>query len=722
MTIVRSLVVAVTLATAASAFATPAPPAAVAKQAAIADALAPSMVRVEYSLKEDRGEFPGWLGVMVAGTGRAFPRASGEMLIEEERPLEVFGYLIAPDVVFAEDPEVASRFVSSIAVRYGNEVVNATPMAWAKDDAAVYLKLEKPLAGAKPLTFAASTPADAKLVAAHWAPGDGDWSLVVREASAFYDLESPDGAKRATLQREGSQLVVDAEGRAHGAYILTSTPANDARPADLNAWTKLDKAAMDTLLAGAKKTADNSVLQVSLTFRSPRKGQMSQMMFESESAIETEYEALGVLLGDGTILVLAELDPKTTARLERIVARDASGTEHVAEFGGSLRDWGAFVAKAPASLSGGAKLYGDNVVSLRNQLLPVAEVRLVGRTRLNDANHTRLRSFQPGFRGIQFPVGVSNEESAFVFLPSGELAALPLAVRTQPGQGRQSWMQSSSTLCGSSVVASVLSDLSKSVDPQNVPLSAEDEARTAWLGVMLQPLDPELARANNVAEFTRDGEFGGLVTFVYPGSPAEAAGIEPGAILLQVRSPRRQKPIEISVNRLDLGFPGVFPWERLDELPEEYYDQIRAPWPPIDDTLAQTLTELGLGAPVTIEFVQSGEKRSKDLTVTQSPSHYGNAPKFESKDLGVTVRDLTLEVRQYLSLAPDAPGVIVAKLEPGQRASVAGLRPLELITEVDGEPVKDAASFGTLIEGKKDLKLTVNRAGNERVLRVAMEK
>jgi serine protease Do len=721
MTIVRSLAVAVALSTAAPALAMQLPPA-VQKQAAVADALAPSMVRVEYTLKEDRGEFPGWLGVMVAGAGQAFPRASGEMLIEEERPLEVFGYLVAPDVVFAEDAEVASRFVSSIAVRFGDQVVRATPTAWAKDDAAVYLKLEKPLAGAKPLTFAPSTPADAKLVAAHWAPGDGDWSLVVREASAFYDLESPDGAKRATLQREGSQLVVDMDGRVHGAYVLTSTAAADQRPADLNAWTKLDKTAMDAMLASAKTAADNSVLQVSLTFRSPRKGQMQQMMFEAESAIETEHEALGVLLGSGTILVLAELDPKTTARLERILVRDASGTEHVAEFGGSLRDWGAFVAKVPESLSGGATLLADNVVSLRNRLLPVAEVRLVGRTRLNDANHTRLRSFQPGFRGIQFPVGVSNEESAFVFLPSGELAALPLSVRTQPGQGRQSWMQSSSTLCGSSVVASVLSDLSKSVDPQNVPLSEEDESRTAWLGVMLQPLDPELARANNVAEFTRDGEFGGLVTFVYPGSPAEAAGIEPGAILLQVRSPRRQKPIEVRVDRMDLGFPGVFPWERLDELPEEYYDQIRAPWPPIDDSLAQTLTELGLGAPLTIEFVQGGEKKTKDLTVTQSPSHYGNAPKFESKDLGVTVRDLTLEVRQYLSLAPDAPGVIVAKLEPGQRASVAGLRPLEIITEVDGEPVKDSASFGALVEGKKDLKFTVNRAGNERVLRVAMEK
>jgi serine protease Do len=65
--------------------------------------------------------------------------------------------------------------------------------------------------------------------------------------------------------------------------------------------------------------------------------------------------------------------------------------------------------------------------------------------------------------------------------------------------------------------------------------------------------------------------------------------------------------------------------------------------------------------------------------------------------------------------------VVVAKLEPGQRADVAGLRPLEVITHVDDEPVKDAAHFGKLVEGKTDLKLTVKRAAQERVMRVSVK-
>lgn len=696
-----------------------APPPSVVRQAAVADAIAPSVVRVEYRLKQDRGEYPGWLGFQV-GADSGVSGDSGESLIAEERPYEVPGYLIAPDLVLALDPEVPQRFIRSVSVRRGDEVAEATPVAWAQKDAGVFLKLAAPLAGGTPLTFAASAPEDATLMAVSWAPGDGDWSLVVRDAATVLDLEAPDGARRTRIHREPNQLLVGADGAVHGAYLIGRCELDDSRAADPGAWERLDAAAMQAMLAQAKARADAAILHVSLLFRSPRATPGSQMMFEREATIGTELEALGALLEDGTLLVLAELDPKATARLERIVVRDASGTEHEATFVASLRDWGAIVAKAPESLSGGLSLDGGDVVDLRDRLLPAAEVRMVGRTRLSDPKHVRLRHFRPAFRNIQFPVGVSDLESTFVFLPEGPLAAVPLAVREAPGESRR-WSQVDTQLCGTALVARLLADLDASSDAQNVPLSEDDESRTAWLGVMLQPLDGEVARANGVAEFTRDGQFGGFVTYVYPGSPAAEAGIEPGAILLALRSPRRQKPIEIAVSPRDLGYRDVFPWDRLDELPEDWWDQLPGPWPPIEDTLAKTLTELGLGSTYTLEYFQDGQKASKELVVTQSPPHYGNAPKFESSALGATVRDLTLEVRQYLQLAPDADGVVVVKLEPGQRAGIAGLRPLEIITEVDGEPVKDAASFGAMIEGKKDLKLTVNRAGRERVLRVVLD-
>ena len=66
------------------------------------------------------------------------------------------------------------------------------------------------------------------------------------------------------------------------------------------------------------------------------------------------------------------------------------------------------------------------------------------------------------------------------------------------------------------------------IDPSNVPLTEQEESRLAWVGVELQPLNKELARANNVSKLTRDGQIGALVSYVYPGSPAEKAGVEVG--------------------------------------------------------------------------------------------------------------------------------------------------------------------------------------------------
>jgi serine protease Do len=432
---------------------------------------------------------------------------------------------------------------------------------------------------------------------------------------------------------------------------------------------------------------------------------------------------MSVLLADGTLLVLADLVNTTTSRLESIDVVDGSGTSHVAEFVATLRDWGAFLAKtkgqAASSLSGGIKLSTTDMAGWRNRLMMASSVRVVGRARVSDPMHVRPGGFDVGWRGIRFPTGIVDAMSAYVFDSQGALAAFPIAKREQPGE-RSRWSRSSGMLTPASVIAEALASLDTATDPTNIPLSEEEEARTGWLGVLMQPLDPELARANDVAELTRDGEFGGLVTFVYPNSPAAKAGLEPGMILLSITTPRRQQPIEITLDEMDLGWPGVFPWDQLDQLPEEYYDQIPAPWPPIEDSLNRTLTELGLGSSYELEVANNGKADKRTLSVDLSPPHFNNAPKFEAKEMGLTVRDLTLEVRQYLNLDANAPGVIVSKLEPGQRASVAGMRPFELIESVDDVAITSAEEFGKAIEGKKDLRFTVKRAQRERVVKVSL--
>lgn len=683
---------------------------------AIAQLVAPSFVIVEITVKQDRGESP---------SGRA-GAAMFEQYISEERPLELPGFLVGATSVVARDPELPSRFVKSIRVRQGSNVVDASISAWFTEDGGFLLELGNALPGAKPLTFLGEkeTP-DGAVTSVRAQDAQGIWSLTVGSPEDRFALEFQQAGQVPVQATQSDSVGVDRKGRVVGFAVSSRRSESSGAVNDPRKWPSIAKDKMAAMIAETAARADASVLRTTLHFRSPRKvqgGSMRQMM-EGGNEVATELETMSVLLTDGTLLVLADLANTTTSRLESIEVVDSGGTTHQAEFVGTLRDWGAFVAKpkgeSATSLGAGTALSTTDMATWRNRLLMASSVRIVGRARVSDPMHVRPGGFDVGWRGIRFPTGINEPASAYLFAPDGSLAAFPIAKREQPGE-RSRWARSFNMLTPASVIAEVVRGGAASYDPTNIPLSEEAESRTGWLGVLMQPLDPELARANQAAEVTRDGAFGGLVTFVYPDSPAAKSGIEPGMILLTITTPRRQKPIEISVEEMDIGWPGVFPWERLDELPEEYYDQVPAPWPPIEDSLNRTLTELGIGSQYDLEFVNAGKTEKKSLSVDISPPHFNNAPKFEAKEMGLTVRDLTLEIRQYLNLTAEDPGVIVSKLEPGQRASVAGVRPFEIIESVDDVPVKSAEEFGKLITGKTDLRFTVKRAQKERVVKVSL--
>ena len=53
----------------------------------------------------------------------------------------------------------------------------------------------------------------------------------------------------------------------------------------------------------------------------------------------------------------------------------------------------------------------------------------------------------------------------------------------------------------------------------------------------------------------------------------------------------------------------------------------------------------------------------------QGPPSYDSAPKYKQEALGLTVRDMTYEVRRYLQKKDDDPGVVISKIELGSKAS-----------------------------------------------------
>ena len=132
-------------------------------------------------------------------------------------------------------------------------------------------------------------------------------------------------------------------------------------------------------------------------------------------------------------------------------------------------------------------------------------------------------------------------------------------------------------------------------------------------------------------------------------------------------------------------------------------------------------TKLGIGTKVVLAWASGGEKHEAELVLEQAPVHYRTARRIRNRTLGLVAADLTFEVRAYLKLADDAPGVVITKMQEGSPAAVAGLRPFEVITSVNGEDVPSSKRFAEMIKGQKDLTFSVRRLDATRIVRMQVK-
>lgn len=685
----------------------------IAAQLELIEATAPAGVQVEYTLRYDKGENPD------GGYGRGYPDGPGA--IQQERPMVVQGYLVAPDLVATPDIMMHPRFIESIRVRHGDDVRDAQLHSYMIGQTGMLLRTAGVLEGSEPLAFNAE--AEAPFWGMAYIRRGGRWVTVVEPltpAVRVYD----DGEQ--AMNMFAGDVVIDEDGRAVGMAFTDRLDLDGdwrGRPGE---QPTISDMAYQSMLDDLRAQVEASVVRVRLSFRSPRQGSEQEMYRRyagmGDEANQTERDVMGLILPEGQLVVLAQLDRQTTARLERIAAHPVEGEPVAAEFVASLRDFGCLLARLSEPLGEPLTLRTDSLVPLRGRLLPLAQVRIQGEQRTDYYQHTRIDGFEVGWRGNLYP-GLSRrgDASMLIFDDQAQLAVLPITQRPRPGQDNRRYMGygDEAMATPAALLAEALADLAESVDPDNIPLSEEEQARLAWLGVELQPLDRELARANNVSDLTGDGRFGALVSYVYPDSPAAEAGIDVGDILLRLHAPEYPQPIEVQVEPDRFG--GQFPWDQLDQVPEQYLNLIPKPWPAAENPLSRAMTDIGFGQTFSAELFIDGELVEREFTVEQSPDHYDMAERYKSEALGVTVRNLTYEVRRYFLRTPDDPGVIISRLEPGGKAHTSGLRPYEIITHVNDEPVNNVEQYQQLIAGQDQLRLDVRRYTRGRVVPLRLD-
>jgi Do/DeqQ family serine protease len=180
-------------------------------------------------------------------------------------------------------------------------------------------------------------------------------------------------------------------------------------------------------------------------------------------------------------------------------------------------------------------------------------------------------------------------------------------------------------------------------------LIAKGRVVRGWLGVVIQDVTDELASSFGVRE--REGV---LVADVMKGGPAEAAGLRPGDVVVELNGMRIRE-----VPDLQRRVAGVAPG-----------DKVRV-----------VVVRDGAPQPVTVTV---GEMPTDEPTVLAQASAEGFGFQVEPLAPGAAER-LNLSVSQ---------GVLVVDVAAGGPADLAGLRRGDVILEVARQVVTDAQSFG----------------------------
>jgi serine protease Do len=172
-----------------------------------------------------------------------------------------------------------------------------------------------------------------------------------------------------------------------------------------------------------------------------------------------------------------------------------------------------------------------------------------------------------------------------------------------------------------------------------------------FLGVMIQNLTPDLATA-----FKLNNTNGALVGDVTSGSPADKAGLKSGDVITQLNG----QPIE-DASQLKL---------RVAETPPD--------------------------SKVQLTVNRNGESKTFDVTLGNLPENKVAKTDEESGTsqkealAGVGVADLDQNTRAELDIPSQVQGAVITQVAPDSAAYQAGLRPGDVITELNRKPVKNA--------------------------------
>ena len=196
-------------------------------------------------------------------------------------------------------------------------------------------------------------------------------------------------------------------------------------------------------------------------------------------------------------------------------------------------------------------------------------------------------------------------------------------------------------------------------------LIAHGSVKRAMLGVMLAELTPDLAEGFGLAN--TDGV---LIERVFPGSPADRAGIKRNDVVVE--------------------FDGQSVTDR-----EKF--RLKVADTPTARRVPIVVLRDGKRVPLTVGLMDRDEKVLAENSNPQTPATLPQAQALG----GLAVRELTAEEKTNLGIQT---GVMVTQVKDGSAAEEAGIQPSDVIEEVGGKAVTSGAGLTKMLRDAKTAK------------------
>jgi serine protease Do len=202
-------------------------------------------------------------------------------------------------------------------------------------------------------------------------------------------------------------------------------------------------------------------------------------------------------------------------------------------------------------------------------------------------------------------------------------------------------------------------------------LKAGGEVTRGWLGVAIQDVSPEMADYYGV-----DAKKGVFVADVFKGDPADAAGIKPKDIIVEVNGQKVETTRQLTSLVADI---------------------------PVGQTAKVKVLRDGQPRTLSVKIGKRDDKRTASR---------GEAPEKRGEDpLGLRVSALTPELAQRFAIGETA-GVIVTDVQSGTPAEEAGVRVGDIVKEINRLTIESVGDYSAALkkfEKEKTLQLFIWR-------------